>query len=112
MQYCAQAIDKNTGYFGSCTWADRELAYKTAKYYRSIGHRARVFAADEYDAAAEENYKMRCEQIRERLAGISAKVDRVCHEIKQGNASEGDCGGLLGVLLTREDILEWVLEEE
>lgn len=51
------------------------------------------------------------QEIRKFLAEISAKIDHMYHEIKQGNASEGDCGGLLGVLLTREDMLEWVLEE-
>ena len=51
------------------------------------------------------------QEIRERLAELSVKIERMYHEIKHGNASEEDCGGLLGVLLTREDMLEWVLED-
>lgn len=55
---------------------------------------------------------MRTEQeIRMRLAEIGTKIDRLYHEVKHGNVSEKDCGGLLSVLQTREDMLEWVLEE-
>ena len=55
---------------------------------------------------------MKTEQdIRKFLAEISAKIDHMYHEIRQGNASEEDCGGLLGVLQIREDMLEWVLAD-
>lgn len=49
------------------------------------------------------------QEIRKFLAEISAKIDHMYHEIRQGNASEEDCGGLLSVLQIREDMLEWVL---
>lgn len=55
---------------------------------------------------------MRTEQeLQERLAEISTKIERIYYEIKHGNVSERDCGDLLSVLQTREDMLEWVLEE-
>jgi len=63
MDYIAQAIDKHTGLFRTCTVADKELATKTAKYYRSIGYNAKVIPADEYDKASEENARKRQEQI-------------------------------------------------
>lgn len=64
MDYIAQAIDRHTGIFGTCTITDKELAYKIAKYYRSIGYRAKVFSADEYKAALEENAQMRYAEIK------------------------------------------------
>ena len=51
------------------------------------------------------------QEIRESLAEISTKIDRMYHEVKCGNVSERDCDDLLSVLQTREDVLEWVLEE-
>lgn len=51
------------------------------------------------------------QEIRERLAEISTKIDRLYHEVKCGNVSERDCDYILSVLQTREDMLEWVLEE-
>lgn len=50
-------------------------------------------------------------EIRERLAEISTKIDRLYHEVKCGNVSERDCDDFLSVLQTREDMLEWVLEQ-
>ena len=63
MDYIAQAIDKNTGLFRTCTMADKDYAIKTAKYYRSIGYNAKVFSRDEYEKASEENSRKRQEQI-------------------------------------------------
>ena len=63
MDYIAQAIDKHTGLFGTCTITDKESAIKTAKYYRSIGYNAKVFSRDEYEKASEENAQERKEQI-------------------------------------------------
>lgn len=65
MDYVAQAIDKHTGYFGTSYATDtKESATKTAKYFRSIGYKAKVFAWNEYLIALEENYIMRCEQMK------------------------------------------------
>ena len=50
------------------------------------------------------------QEIRDRLAEISAKIDRMYHELKHGNMSEKDCNDIRDVLQIREDILEWVLE--
>lgn len=52
------------------------------------------------------------QEIRNRLAEISTKIDRMYHELKSGNISENDCSDLMHILQTREDMLEWVLEEE
>lgn len=52
------------------------------------------------------------QEIQDRLAEISTKIDRVYDELKNGNISEKDCGEILRILQIREDILEWVLEEE
>ena len=63
VDYIAQAIDKHTGLFGTCTHTDYESAIKTAKYYRSIGYNARVIPEDKYAEAIEENSRKRQEQI-------------------------------------------------
>lgn len=63
MDYIAQAIDKHTGLFGTCTITDKESAIKTARYYRSIGYNAKVFSRDEYEKASAENLHKRQEQI-------------------------------------------------
>jgi hypothetical protein len=64
MDYVAQAINKNTGLFGTCTiCGSLEDAKRYAKYYRSIGYKSKVFNEEEYTEAAEENKKLYYEQV-------------------------------------------------
>jgi hypothetical protein len=59
--YVAQAINKHTGEFKTCTHCgeNKELAMREAKYYRSIGYNAKVFDSYEtYVAALDANYEM------------------------------------------------------
>jgi len=65
VSYVAQAIDKNTGFFVTCTHCEsKEMAVRTAKYYRSIGYNAKVFTEDKYEQANKENYNKLREQIK------------------------------------------------
>lgn len=50
------------------------------------------------------------QEIRGKLAEISAKIDRIYLNIKIGSKTEKECDALLHVLQTREDMLECVLE--
>lgn len=43
---CVVALDKNTGYIGPVTSCAAEDAQRYAKYYRSIGYRAKVVDYD------------------------------------------------------------------
>ena len=62
MEYIAQAIEKNTKRFLTCTHCDtKEDAIHYAKYYRSIGYNAKVYDENEYIIALEkdaEDYKV------------------------------------------------------
>jgi hypothetical protein len=60
MGYVAQATNKNTGFFMTCTKVDtKEEAIHYAKYYRSIGYNARVYSDEEYTEALEKDSKER-----------------------------------------------------
>ena len=60
MEYVAQAINKNTKLFVTCTKVDNlKDAYHYAKYYRGIGYNAKVYTEEEYLIALEENDKRR-----------------------------------------------------
>ena len=63
MLYVAQAIDRNTGYFGTCTWCEtKKDARHYARYYRLIGYKAKIFSDEEYDKANNENAELRHKQ--------------------------------------------------
>lgn len=56
MGYVAQAIDKRTKFFETCTSCDtKEEAIKYAKYYRSIGYNAKVYTDEEHMIALEKD---------------------------------------------------------
>ena len=63
--WIAQAIDRNTGYFGSCThYGSKAEAVKGAQYFRSVGYNAKVFSEEEYPEALEQNRQERDKQAR------------------------------------------------
>lgn len=51
------------------------------------------------------------QEIRNRLEEISTKIDLMYRELKNENISMKSRDDFLCVLQTREDMLEWVLEE-
>ena len=56
MGYVAQAINKYTKFFETCTSCDtKEEAVKYAKYYRSIGYNAKVYTDEEHMIALEKD---------------------------------------------------------
>ena len=63
MGYVAQATNKRTGYFETCTKVDSlKEAYHYSRYYRSIGYNAKVYSDEEYEKVLEEEYKRRKQQ--------------------------------------------------
>ena len=51
------------------------------------------------------------QEIQKRLEEIGAKIDNICREVEYGNISKKDSGDILHILQVREDMLEWVLED-
>ena len=51
------------------------------------------------------------QEIQKHLEEIGAKIDRIYREAKSVNAVDNDRGALLHILQVREDMLEWVLED-
>ena len=51
------------------------------------------------------------QEIQKRLEETGAKIARIYREAKSVNAVDNDRDALLHILQVREDILEWVLED-
>ena len=52
------------------------------------------------------------QEIQKHLEEIGAKIDRIYREAKIVNAVDNDAHALLYILQVREDMLEWVLEDD
>lgn len=57
---CVAALDRGTGYIKMCTSCDRDDAAHYAKYYRSIGYKARIFSYDELEKYEKKMQEERC----------------------------------------------------
>jgi hypothetical protein len=73
MDWIAQAIERHTGAFKTCThYGSKAEAVKCAKYYRSIGYNAKVFSEEEYPEALEQNKREHETQARLMRESIGA----------------------------------------
>ena len=60
----AIAIDKDTGWYHTCSIGNKEFAQRTASYYRSIGYSARCLPREDAETLIVELYNKREDSIK------------------------------------------------